>query len=85
MSKKWNKYKGKRKPYQTGGYGPEDIAKIKTDPVKFFEFRNPYIKLNDEMREAIKTIASNRSIAQQRLGDKNAFVAYVARFVCTNY
>lgn len=70
-----------------GGYSKEDIAKIKTNPVKYFEFLYPNLKLNDVQRETISQIASekNRGVIISQTQSANQFVQFVARFVASNY
>jgi hypothetical protein len=78
-----------KRQYKTvsrGGNKPEDIAKIKKDPVKYFEFLYPNLKLSDEQKQAIKTLATEpRNNLIARTQSPNTFVQFVARFVASNY
>jgi len=75
------------KPVTRGGHSPEDIAKVKKDPIQYFEFLYPNLKLSDVQRETIKRLATeqNRQSIIAQTQSQNAFVQFVARFIASNY
>lgn len=84
MSTKIYKKKKGHKPYWTKSERKEDIKKLKSEPVKLFNYLYPNLEMTKQQKDALTFLCNNKELARRKVNDSNVFIAFIAKFVVHN-